>query len=44
VNQKIVLALGVMLTLAVALSYAASKYPVLLLDLQSYQELHGFLM
>jgi hypothetical protein len=39
VNQKIVLALGLMLALAVALSYAASKYPVLPLDLQSYQEL-----
>jgi undecaprenyl-diphosphatase len=39
VNQKIVIALGLMLAFAAALSYAASKYPVLPLDLKSYQEL-----
>lgn len=38
-NRKIVLALVLMLASAIALSYAASKYPVLPLDLKSYQEL-----
>jgi membrane-associated phospholipid phosphatase len=39
VNRKIALAFGLMLAFAVVLSYAASKFPVLPLDLKSYQEL-----
>jgi membrane-associated phospholipid phosphatase len=39
VNRKIALAFGLMLAFAIALSYAASKFPVLPLDLKSYQEL-----
>jgi membrane-associated phospholipid phosphatase len=39
VNRKIVLALVLMLASAIALSYAASRYPVLPLDLKSYEEL-----
>ena len=39
VNRKFALAFGLMLAFAVVLSYAASKFPVLPLDLKSYQEL-----
>jgi len=39
VNRKIVVALLLMLAFAVALSYAASRFPILPLDLKSYHEL-----
>ena len=38
-NRKIALAFGLMLAFAITLSYAASKFPVLPLDLKSYHEL-----
>ncbi|HWQ18962.1 MAG TPA: phosphatase PAP2 family protein [Methanotrichaceae archaeon] len=40
VNRKIALAFVLMLAFAISLSYAASRFPILPLDLQAYQELH----
>lgn len=39
VNRKFVLVFALLLSFAIVLSYAASKYPVLPLDIKSYQEL-----